>query len=430
MRDRSGWYPRLMRRRAVWLLVLLPIVLPLAALAVAGLSVSPSRVTFASRCVRTAAHASPVVIANGSPEVTDVHVQVSPTIHAQTFQLSGETARPTLAPNATMTFGVGFVPQRAGETDANAVIHYTQVEPGPKHSSTPAPVAKQTTVALAGSGIDRFIDAAPLALNFRSLRVGKDAPPQTISIFDDGDTPLTIDRLSLSGRHAGDFRIASRSGSVATDGHPVIVSIGFTPRGAGARAAQLVIRSDACDQTTLTIDLAGIGVEPDIAVLPATVALGRVVIGKNATTDMIVIDQGQAPLRVATIDLQGIDKARFSLRSLPRFPTFVQPGHHLNFTLRFDAIDVGARTATLRIKSNDPDTPILRVPLTAEGVEPAPSPTPTLAISQIPSIAPTPPHAGLHLHIGPYLAEVVVGAAVIGFFFVLVAVRRVRGIPE
>lgn len=421
-----------MRRRAAWLLLLLPLAVPLTAFALASLTVSPTSATFETRCVRTSATSKLFTVKNASsPEASDVRVIVSPSTVASIFPLSGATAAASLGPNATMTFKAGFKPQRAGTTSGSAVIFYTTVEPEPSNTNkpSPTPTTRTTTVALSGSAVDRFVDVAPRALNLGTSRVGRAVPRQRVTIYDDGASALTVTSISLAGRHPGDFSISSTGRATVTESRPFVISVGFTPRGVGGRSAELVIRSNSCEEPVVRVAMAGIGVEPDIAVLPSAVDLGLVRLGEYATTDVSVIDQGQAPLRVSSIKLTGADADAFKLSNVGSLPKTLGAGRSLIFTLRFDAKEPGKRQTRIRIASNDPDRPVTSIKVLAEGGEPPPSPTPTLSVAVVPTAAPPPP-TRFRPELGAYAAELLVAASVLGFFLALVMLRRVRGIPE
>src|SRR5262245_36899534 len=120
-----------MRRRLLWLLVLVPLLFPMAAFALARLQATPTSLAFGEHCVRVDRTQRSITLENvQSPNATDVRVSLSPSSAQQAFSLSGATAVPTLEPGKTATFQVGFQAQRAGSTEAAAVVSYiTQDEP-------------------------------------------------------------------------------------------------------------------------------------------------------------------------------------------------------------------------------------------------------------------------------------------------------------
>jgi hypothetical protein len=310
-------------------------------------------------------------------------------------------------------------------------------QPGPVHgrpSPTPTPTPTTGTIAipLGGNAIDRFIDAFPLGVNFGSVHVGKPGPNRTVTIFDDGRSPLTIDGMFLGGRQPGDFTVGTLSSSVVTDGNPVTVTLGFHPRGVGARAAELVIHSNSCSGT-LTVQLGGIAIEQDITVTPKTVDFGTAVLGTKPKKVVSVVNQGGAPLQLKSIKLVSHDPTTqdansFTLAGVPKkLPTVVKPGQAVQLTINYDASQVGPKAADIKIASNDPDTKVLTVPITAAAL---PKPTPSVSQTAIAPPTTKPGRSGFHWHLGAYLPALLVALAVLGFFGLLVVTRRLRGIPE
>jgi hypothetical protein len=427
-------FEREMHKRAVLLLMIVPLIVPLVAYAAARLTADPSSVTFDSRCVRTSARRVPVTVTNDDPRpATDVSVRVLPTRFATVFPLSGATAVPSLAPSEDARFSVGFVPGKAGTHSARARIDYLS-HPAPSSSPTPSPSpqARSTSVPLAGDGIDRFIDASPRALNFGDLRVGRAAAERSVTVYDDGDSPLSITSITITGRNAGDFTVSPRRPRTITEATPLRLRVGFTPRGVGARLATLLVSSNACGESTMSIDLAGAGVVQDIVALPSRIDFEPAQIGARETRAVTIANQGGADLRVASIALRGGDASHFRIPVTPTLPRTLPPGGSFGVRVRFVADEPGEWRARLAVESNDPDTKTLSVRLVGTTQAPVPTllPSETADPGPLPSatISPQAP-AGEGL-LSAYAEVLAVATLVAGFFLLLVIVRRIRGIPE
>jgi hypothetical protein len=429
-----------MPRRALWLLLAIPFAVPLIALAAAGLSVSPQDLAFDTRCVRTSARSSPVTITNpaNGHEARDVEVAIDPTVEAGAFPLSGATSVPTLQPGRDVRFRVGFVPQRAGDQSAKAVVTYTEVSPGPTpspknsnqptESPSPSLIPRKRTVTVSGSGIDRFIDTSPKTLNFGDLRVGKPAEREMVQVYDDGDSSLHISSVTIEGPEAGDFSVRPTRATTVRDGSPWRLSVGFEPSKVGARLAELVIHSDSCIDPIIRVPLAGIGVEPDIIALPTELDLGERRAERGTRRGLTVANQGGYRLKITDMRLGGLDMENFKLLGVGTFPRVLDPGEALDFRVAFAGVEPGEKRAVVRVRSNDPDTKVLRIKLFAVVQEPEASPTPSVE----PSVAPpeAPPSGGSGFAFGRFAQEAAVAGGVVGFFLALVLVRRMRGVPE
>src|SRR5205807_6280088 len=223
-----------------------------------------------------------------------------------------------------------------------------------------------------------------------SVHVGKPSPNKTLTIFDDGASPLTIDSMFLGGRQPGDFTVGTLSSSVVTDGHPATVALGFRPHGVGARAAELVIQSNSCSGT-FTVQLGGIAIEQDISASPKTVDFGNALLGTKPKKALSIVNQGGAPLTLNSIQVVNADPTTqdlnsFTLVGVPKkLPMILKPGQAVQLTVNYDASQVGPKKVNLKVASNDPDTKVLTVPITAAAV---PAPTPSVTQS---AVAPPPP---------------------------------------
>lgn len=435
-----------MRIRA-WIVALILLLAPTAAFALATLTAEPGSHSFAARCVRTAADARGVTLANeGNRPATDVRVRISPSSMASIFPLSGQTAVPSLAPSAGASFRVGFVPGKAGEHAARARIDYVTQDP-PNDEHTPKPRHRSTSVALDGEGIDRFIDASPRAINFGDLRVGTAAGTRTVTVYDDGDSPLQITAVSIVGPDAGDFSVRPRGARTITESTPMRLTVGFTPGGVGARSARLRIASNACADPLVQVELAGVGVTQDVIALPGRIEFGSLEPGERRTRPLTVANQGGASLQVSAVRLAGSDARAFRLLGLPSMPETLGPGESFDLRVRFqaredpelpkpDAVEPGQERAQVRraqvvVRSSDGDSPSLAVALRGSVQRPQPtvSVTPTPTQEPTPTPTPTPTQTGPPLA-GDLGAEAQVVGLVVGFFALLVMVRRVRGVPD
>lgn len=422
------------------MILLLP---PTAAFALASLKATPSEVSFAARCIRTAAGQKSFTLTNdGNKDATNVTVVVSPSPFADVFPLSGPTSIPTLAPGDDATISSGFIPGKSGSNDATARVTYeTKKDPSDEEPS-PSPQTKTLGVSLSGDGIDRFVDASPLAVNFGETRVGVSAGTRTVMVFDDGDDPLTITDIDIVGANARDFTVRPRKGGTITESKPLRLTVEFTARGSGARTAQLRIRSNGCGDSTVEVELAGIGVTRDIIVVPGRLDFGDLEAGDKSGRDVTIANQGGAPLRVTGIRVRGTDADSFEIRRRPVLPATLGSGGSLEFRVRFRAFEPSEdhardsrrfeRSARLIVDSNDPDSSSFRVPMSGVVALDPPTPTPTPQASPTEeataTASPSPVVTGPGL--GAYSTEMQIVGLVAGFFAILVMVRRIKGPPD
>jgi hypothetical protein len=120
---------------------------------------------------------------------------------------------------------------------------------------------------------------------------------------------------------------------------------------------------------------------PDISVTPASHDYGTVVIGDTASQTFTVENLGDADLEVASTVLTGLGAGSFQVVSGGGGFTLA-PGGQRMIEIEFSPATVGTKDADLEIASNDPDTPVLTVPLTGAAVEGGGS------VLEIPTVSP------------------------------------------
>ena len=107
------------------------------------------------------------------------------------------------------------------------------------------------------------------ALNFGILPAGQAGAPATVTLRNDGLPPLAIDSLTFRGANPGDFRLVTDAcaGHTLGSDQTCTFSVAATPA-AGARAAELVIESNARDGAR-SIPLTASGLVAPLTTKPA-----------------------------------------------------------------------------------------------------------------------------------------------------------------
>ena len=114
-----------------------------------------------------------------------------------------------------------------------------------------------------------------------------------------------------------------------------------------------------------------VGTEPDIAVSPTAIDFGQITLGANAATTVTIHNNGSADLTVSAISDPG---GAFALTNLPTLTAIICPGNTTTFDVTFSPAEIGATAASVNISSNDPDSPIVEIQLTGEGIDNSPPP--------------------------------------------------------
>jgi hypothetical protein len=192
-------------------------------------------------------------------------------------------------------------------------------------------------------------------LNFGSVKAGQNSL-KIFRIWNNGNSQLTI--IGHQGPNLP-FSVSTEWPSVINPGTFYDMTVVFTPQSKGSFNDRLVIQSNGGQKT---IYLSGNGMAPDISVVPSSIDFGSVIVGTEATAELIISNSGNAELIVDSIT---VDKP-YSVET--QTPLRLQPGEKQVLTVRFAPSEQGTFTKTLTIRSDDPDTGTVTVNLTGTGI--------------------------------------------------------------
>lgn len=230
-------------------------------------------------------------------------------------------------------------------------------------------------ISLSGSGLaipKPTISASPSAINFGSTLLD-DTESRTVTIENIGSQPLAV-TLSLSGMGASSFfQMSDGNCSAMAASATCTVTVNFSPTVAGNHVAALELASNDPDTPTLQIPLSGTGEEdqtPDISVSPTTLPFGDVEIGSSADLTTVITNNGVGDLSISDISISGANASDYSTA---HSCTTIAAGNSCSVTVTLAPTVEGARSATLTITSDDPDTASVDVALSGSGTA-APAP--------------------------------------------------------
>jgi hypothetical protein len=174
-------------------------------------------------------------------------------------------------------------------------------------------------------------------------------------------------RVEIAGTDLLDFLIVGQVDSVIAPSENMSVTVRFDPLSAGAKSAVLSIDSNDPDEPVCQVALSGTALgasAPDIDVAPASHAFSGTFVGEADDLTLTIANAGNAVLTlsdVPPVEIQGTDAGEFAVLAQPG-PT-IAAGGHVALTVRFAPASPGAKSATLRVASDDPDEAIVEVPL-------------------------------------------------------------------
>ncbi len=107
---------------------------------------------------------------------------------------------------------------------------------------------------------------------------------------------------------------------------------------------------------------------PDISVSPAEYNFGDVKIKTQAgPVTFTITNNGIGDLKITKMEITGTDAKMFKIKGGGK--KTIKPGASLDFSVTFKPTTTGEKAATLRITSNDPDEPVVEIPLSGKGVD-------------------------------------------------------------
>nr|WP_315399800.1 choice-of-anchor D domain-containing protein [uncultured Duganella sp.] len=316
-----------------------------ASAAAAALSATPSVLAFGQQTIGAPAAAQTVVLANtGNVAVglTRVALTGSPA-----FTIAGGDCGATLAVGASCSVPVRFAPSAAG--DAATTLGVT--------SNAPA-----LQVAITGSGTTQAVgvpllsEAGPIA--FADTQVGATAAVHTTTLSNSGSAAFRIATLTLGGAQPGDFVLGGScaANGVVGAGASCTITTALRPTAAGARAASLLVVTDAGAQFTLALGGNGVAVAvatPSLAVNPQSFDFGAVTIGAAAPTRRFTLtNSGSAPLTLASAAYSGPFNAVPGGTGCGAFPFTLQPGAACDLVVAYTAVNPGANNGNVVIQSS------------------------------------------------------------------------------
>ena len=324
------------------------------------ITVSPMSIDFGDQEVDAGqTGASSVTITNdGTAPLSITGVSLAGTDLGE-FAITSDTGETTLAAAQTRTVQLAFDPTSVGAK--SAVLRVTSDDDD----------EATVDVALSGTGVFREITVSPMSVDFGDQEVDAgQTSASSVTITNDGTTPLSITGVSLAGTDLGEFAITSDTGETTLAAAQTrTVQLAFDPTSVGAKSAVLRVTSDDDDEATVDVDLSGTGVLPEITVSPMSIDFGdqEVDAGQTGASSVTITNDGTASLSITGVSLAGTDLGEFAITS-DTGETTLAAAQTRTVELAFDPTSIGAKSAVLRVTSNDGDEGTVDVTLSGTGI--------------------------------------------------------------
>jgi hypothetical protein len=152
---------------------------------IAGITLTPSSLTFAETEVGHASDAGKTTLHNNLPStLTGISYSTK-----GPFSVSTSTCSTTLDEKKSCTISVTFSPTEAGTSNGTLTV---------SDSANNSP----QTVSLTGTGTAEAVYASPTSVDFGNQSVGTTSNPIKVALFNEGSTQITVTSVSASGNFA------------------------------------------------------------------------------------------------------------------------------------------------------------------------------------------------------------------------------------
>lgn len=273
----------------------------------------------------------------------------------------------TVAAGGSTTVTVTYAPTAAG-TDTGCLAFSS--------NDTANPTVNLNVSGTGQAAAAPKIAVAPATLAFGNVTVGSPSA-RTFTISNTGTAALTGTVARASGTSTE--YVASPASFNVSAGGTQVVTVTYTPTDTTTDNGSIAVSSNDTTASTTSVTLSGAGVAvpaPAIALTPATLSFGSVVLGNSATLTAQLRNAGTATLNVTGISLCSGSSAEFGWS--PAAPLSIAPGQATTLTVTYQPTAAGTDSGCLAIASNDMASPVVNLGVGGTGVAQA---VPAVALS-------------------------------------------------
>jgi hypothetical protein len=322
------------------------------------IGIAPSTLAFGNQTVNIASTPKQVTISNTGTSTLTISAIARSGANAGDFSFS-PAAPLSVAPGGQTLLNVTFTPTVAAAESAS--LDLTDNTPAGTHS-----------IPLSGTGVVPNISVIPAnGLNFGIQAVKTPSAPLTLTASNIGLGTLLISSLTFTGPNLADFSFPAgftpptpANPITVAPGSNVVLSVIFTPSDSIAEQAALNITGNASPQT---VSLSGTGGVPHMTVSPSTLTFSQQLVDTTSGPATVSItNSGSADLTITSASITGTNASEFAVATtLPI--TVVKNGGTRTIAITFSPTGASARTATLTLTGNAPESP-QAVTLTGTGI--------------------------------------------------------------
>ncbi len=204
------------------------------------------------------------------------------------------------------------------------------------------------------------IQLNPAGLVFPAQSLGTSSQPQTVTLTN-GDSPLTIASIAVTGANAGDFAETNTCGASLPPGAQCTITVIFTPSAAGIRKASVTITDDAPGSPqVLNLN----GQSSTLTLSASSLSFGSQQVGTTGSNPQSVIatNNGTTAVTFSSITASGDFAETDNCTKAP-----LQPTTNCVVKVTYTPSTAGSSVGALTLTDNAPGSPQI-VLLTGTGV--------------------------------------------------------------
>jgi hypothetical protein len=240
-------------------------------------NLSSTSIVFPNQALNTASAPQTVTLHNAGAAILNIQTVALAGANSGDFAIaSGSTCinGASVAPNVSCVFQLTFTPTALGTRSATVGI-------------TDNAADSPETISLSGTTIPTpLVSVTPSNITFPAQYVGTSGLPQSVTVTNNGDAPLSIASITTS---ATDFGTLNACGSTVAAGSSCAVGVFFDPTSSGSRPGTLTINDNASGSPH-TVALSGTG--QDFSLAPLSPASTTVSAGQTANYTVAVSPAG------------------------------------------------------------------------------------------------------------------------------------------
>jgi hypothetical protein len=317
-------------------------------------AVSPATLAFGNEGAGTTSAAKNVTLRNNTSAPVSITGTSITGPNGTEFAQAATTCGPSLAAHAACTVSITFSPVVTGAESATLTI-------------TDSAANSPQSVGFSGTGVQP-VTLSTTTLNFGNQGIFSASDPKNVTLKNNNSVALNFTGMTITGTNSADYaQSATTCGSTLAGHSTCIISLTFTPSGAGTETAVLNITDDAGNNPQ-TVSMTGIGVQ-QVTLSASTLSFGNQVI--NATSEaknVTMKNNTSADLTITGTAIAGPNATEFSQAGTTCGP--ILSGHATCIlSVAFSPVTTSAESAMLTITdsaNNSPQT----IALSGTGIVP------------------------------------------------------------